>query len=112
MKIIAFRPQCWPVVEEVNNDLRTLQDFVGGEIEVVPIFREDDEELTLICNLNGKILGLPPNRSMGTDIIVGDFLVCANRMTEDGLDFDSLTDQQIPWVIEKFKNVVTDMRFI
>ncbi len=40
--------------------------MVGGYIEVLPL-----SDVCLVCNEDGKLLGLEGNRRLGNDIIVG-----------------------------------------
>lgn len=70
---------------EIANDLKALQEYVGGYIEVVPL----TEQLALICNEEGKLLGLPETAWLTkrgglapVDKLRGPMLVC--RTTEDG----------------------------
>lgn len=55
------------------NELRTLQQLVGGDMQAVYPWSKDD--VALICNDSGKVDGLPLNRSLEDyDIIAGNFL--------------------------------------
>ena len=80
-------------VEVIENELKALQDYVGGIIEIVRI-RED---IGFICDGNGKIFEKQPNFLLNRyrDYIVGDVLFVA--LTEDG-DTVSLTQEQINFV--------------
>lgn len=54
------------------NELRTLQQLVGGDMQAVYPWSKDD--VALICNDSGKVDGLPLNRSLEDyDIIAGNF---------------------------------------
>lgn len=64
-----------------KDELDALQGFVGGWIEYVPT----EQDVTLYCNEEGKILNLPPNLLatslfgallMGGDYLAGDVIVC------------------------------------
>jgi len=57
----------------------------------------DDDNVSLICNEEGKLDGLPLNRDIGYDIIAGPFIIAGDDF-ENG-DFISLTEAQI----EKYK---------
>lgn len=59
MRAIVVEPMRMPRVEEVGNTLKDLQQAVGGSIEVVPAELGDDA--LVICNEEGKIMGLPYN---------------------------------------------------
>ena len=62
-----------------NTSLKALQELVGGSIQIV----QTNDGRRLICNEEGKILGLPKNQeatklyAFGTyDHICGDAVVC------------------------------------
>lgn len=59
MRAIVVEPMKMPRVEEIGNTLQELQKAVGGSIEVVPAELGDDA--LVICNEEGKIMGLPYN---------------------------------------------------
>lgn len=87
IKVLVVRP--FEQAEEViiKNDLHEMQDIVGGWIEAVPY-----QDVIIVCNEEGKLLGLPINRKFGDyDVLVGTFFICR----ADGEDFGSLTDEQI-----------------
>ena len=71
MKAIRKKTGCAPEVIEVENTLKALQDEVGGYIETVTLA----SDAVVICNEEGRILGLPDNgRVCGVDV-VGTVLV-------------------------------------
>lgn len=61
-----------------KNQLKPLQQAVGGMIEVVP---STQEGLSVICNEEGKLIGLPINykatilHRFGTDPLCGDVVI-------------------------------------
>ena len=65
--------------------------MVDGLIEYV--YLPNCNDVVLICNEEGKLLGLPPNRDIGYDIVCGDFLIVGDdpELGEDR----SLTEEQI-----------------
>lgn len=71
----------------IANELEELQRLVGGYIECVGLL----DDVVLICNEEGKLDGLPPNRRISGDMIVGDFLIVG----QDGEDFADLSEDQI-----------------
>ncbi len=78
-----------------ENTLKNLQGFVGGYVEAIYPF---DDNVAIVCNEEGKLDGLPLNRTIyvtgyGADIIAGNFLVIGTGDVED--DFCSLTPEQI-----------------
>ncbi|MEG1630968.1 MAG: DUF3846 domain-containing protein [Hydrogenoanaerobacterium sp.] len=76
-----------PVVKEIENSLKSLQNEVGGLIECIYL----DDGCIAVVNEEGKINGMEPNRRMGADIICGPFFICG----DDDENFTSLTDEQI-----------------
>lgn len=91
---LKVEPGMVPTVAELKNDLDSLQKAVSegcdrqGLIEIIPIA----EGVCILCNEEGKLLGLDGNRRIGNDIIVGTFYVIGEN--EDG-ELISLTDKQI-----------------
>lgn len=57
MKAIRKKPGCAPEIIEVENTLKALQREVSGYIETVTIA----SDAVIICNEEGRILGLPDN---------------------------------------------------
>ena len=66
--------------DDLPNTPEALQQAVGGYIEVVPL----NEQLCVICNEEGKLLGLPPVATMPVrrDVLCGPLVIC--RTTQDG----------------------------
>lgn len=78
MKAIRKKPGCEPEIVEVENTLEALQAEVGGYIETVTIASDS----VVICNEEGRILGLPDNcRVCGVDF-VGTILVVGRNKDE------------------------------
>ena len=78
MKAIRKKPGCEPEIIEVENTLEALQQEVGGHIETVTIA----SDAVVICNEEGRILGLPDNcRVCGVDF-VGTILVVGRNKDE------------------------------
>lgn len=71
MKAIYKLPGKDPEIIDMENTLEALQEKVGGSIEAVTIATD----ARLICNENGKILGMPYNVSFCGDNIVGPILI-------------------------------------
>ena len=95
-----------PHVVEIPHKLEELQKLVEGPIETVCYF-EDDPDVVLVCNEEGKITGLPLNRKIISkkgelqDLIAGSFFLCyAPPFAED---FESLPGDLIQKYSEKFK---------
>ena len=79
LKVIYVEPGKRASVIEIDDDLKAMQNLVGGMIEEYMPFEDD---VAIICNDEGKMLGLPLNRGIRTedgrlqDIIAGDFFLC------------------------------------
>ena len=89
-----MEPYKLPYEKEIKNDLHTKQEIVEGYIEYA--YRNNEDDVALICNEEGKYLGLPLNRDIGHDIIAGTFILVGDDGSGEDL---SLTDEQI----EKYK---------
>ena len=78
LRVLVVEPEKVPYVKDIPHTLEALQQEVGGLIEVVYPFRD---MVGLVCNEEGKLLGLPLNRCLFDengqlyDIICGTFLV-------------------------------------
>lgn len=99
MKIIICAPGK-PAREQTVKEMPTLQEMqqiVGGHIEVV---RPDaaPEDVRLVCNEEGMVIGLAPNRyiSIGgvENLISGTFFFCAEGIVDGEPDLVPLTDKQ------------------
>lgn len=59
IKVVLAQPNKKAVVTEIENTLKSLQRIVGGYIECIYPF---DDNVGIICNEEGKLIGLEPNR--------------------------------------------------
>ena len=105
MTVLVVEPEKVPYVKEIDPGLQSLQSEVQGWIQAV---YPCDEPVALICNDEGKLLGLPPNRmlfdpesSKVCDVVAGDFFVC--NAPPDAENFESLTDEQITRYTKRFQ---------
>ena len=95
--VLLVEPMKYPKVVQIENELKSLQDVVGGLIQ--PIYPFDDP-IALVCNDEGKLMGMAPNRLLkdknGTlyDMLCGPFFICGLGKE----DFTSLS----PEYIEKY----------
>ena len=77
MKVLVVEPQKPCRVQEIDS-LADMQQLVGGDIEAVYPFQE---LVAVVCNADGKALGLPMNRPLldkdylPYDIIRGTFFI-------------------------------------
>lgn len=112
MNVLVIEPMKEPYVKEMDGKLKTLQGFVGGLIQAIYPF--EDETVALICNEEGKLLGLPLNRALRNkrgeiyDIVSGTFLLCS--APPDSESFEGLSDEQIRKYMKEFGHIVIYIR--
>ena len=88
IKCLLVEPYKLPIEIEIDNTLEAKKKIVDGLIECVYF-----NDVIIICNEEGKINGMTPNRDIGTDIVFGPFLIVGDDY-ENG-EFKSLTEKQI-----------------
>lgn len=88
IKCLLVEPYKLPIEIEIDNTLEAKQTIVDGLIECVYF-----NDVIIICNEEGKINGMTPNRDIGSDIVFGPFLIVGDDY-ENG-EFKSLTEKQI-----------------
>ena len=98
--VLIVEPNKLPYEKTIENTLEAKQEIVGGLIECTGLLK--DSEVSIICNEEGKIFGLPLNRDIGHDIIAGTFII-AGVDYESG-EFISLTEEQK----ERYKNIFNE----
>ena len=91
--IIHVRPGKIPQIVEMEDSLKAMQQMVGGMIgEYMPFYSADDEriqDVALICNDEGKMRRMMPNRTVygengePLDVICGDFFLCYAPMESE-----------------------------
>ena len=100
IKVLKVEPKKLPEVCELENELEALQKAVSigadytGLIEILYV----NERICILCNEEGKLIGLEPNRRIRNDILCGVFYVTGQD--KEG-NLTSLTDDEI----ETFKSV-------
>ena len=89
INILVVEPGKPPRPARVRDSLDAFNEIVGGPIEAGCYL---PQRVMLICNGEGKNLGLPPNRAnpAARDYIAGTFLLCSF----EGEHFTSLTPSQ------------------
>ena len=98
LTVLEIAPGQYPKQVEISDELKALQQAVGGSIGATYPF---DDSVAIIYNDDGKLMGLPLNRALrdesgeAYDVIAGTFLVVG--LGEE--DFASLT----PELAEKFE---------
>ena len=98
IRVLVVEPNKLPYEKVIPNRLKDKQNLVGGLIEYTRV--DNDENSLVICNEEGKILGLEWNREIGDDIIAGTFFIVGDN-PDIGED-RSLTDEQIEKYKERF----------
>ena len=104
IKVLALLPLELPKVVELDNTLEAMRKFVGGNIECLPLY-DLNSEFTLVCNDEGKLIGLELNRGLRDadgnlyDVMAGTFLVVG--LGEE--DFTSLPPDLAQKYMEHFK---------
>lgn len=86
LRVILCRPGEAAEVVEIEDELESMQELVGGLIEPYdPFYSETDpryENVILVCNEEGKLMQMPPNRAVVDedghimDVILGPFFLC------------------------------------
>ena len=109
MKIVLVEPGKEARLAEIGEDLRSMQKTVGGLIQAVYPY---EDAVALICNDEGKLMGLPFNRALRDEdgqiygTVAGTFFVCG--LTED--NFCGLTEQQAEKYLTEFREPETLVR--
>lgn len=99
IRVLIVEPNKLPYEKIIPNRLKDKQDIVGGLIEYTRV--DNDERTLLICNEEGKLLGLDWNREIGNkDVIAGTFLLVGDD-PDIGED-RSLTDEQVEMYKKRF----------
>ena len=103
MKILLILPGKRPVRKEICGSLNSMQEIVGGPIQILYPFQDP---VALICHEEGKLLGLPLNSSLRDDrgqiydAIAGTFFLCGAPPDSDHLD--SIPEELISKYQERF----------
>lgn len=104
IRVLMVEPMESPKLVTLQNDLDSLQKAVSigasyqGLIELVPF----EDNVLILCNEEGKLIGLEPNRRFGHDILCGVFYVVAED--EEG-ELISLTSEQVEKYSEFFGHI-------
>ena len=105
MKVLMVEPGKSPYAAEIESGLKSLQAAVGGDIQAVYPY---EDPVALICNDEGKLLGLPLNRPLwdGADVLAGPgFLAgCDNEG-----NLTSLPQSAMDFYKEKFSAFIIEI---
>lgn len=107
MKVIGKKFGKRPEVMEIGSDLKDLQEFVGGYIEVPfisPALR--DRNIVMVVNEEAVLQELEPTLALVRNgqvvgCLQGQLFFCST----EGEDFASLNDEQIKFIMD---NIVFD----
>lgn len=103
MKVLMVEPGKVPYEAEIDSGLEALQTAVGGDIQAVYPY---EDPVALICNEEGKLLGLPLNRGLCDedgqmyDIVAGSFVIVGLGEEE----FSDLSPDLMAKYAEQFKH--------
>ena len=111
VRVIVCRPGEKATIEEIGDDLESMQAVVGGMIqEYQPFYDEADpriENVTIYCHDEGKLRNLERNRAVADndgrilDIIQGSFFIC--YATIESETFHSLLEDLEAKFMKKFE---------
>lgn len=113
MRVLYVEPGKIPYETEIPNSLESEQQAVQGLIDLVYL----DHGAILVCNDEGKLIGMDGNRVLDNgSIIAGPFFIAGDA----GENFCSLTDEQGVHFMQRFmkpedisqEDVRSDTRFI
>ena len=105
ISVLLVEPNKYPKMIEIDDTLEVMQTVVGGDIEEYMPFKD---EVAIICNEEGKITGMAPNRAVYEensremlDIICGKFFIVYAPFEAER--FQSLPPDLAEKYREKFK---------
>ena len=104
VKAVKVEPGKIPCVIDLGTDLNSLQKAVsiGADYQGLIEFVYLGDNVSLMLNEEGKLIGLAPNRRLGDDILCGVFYVVAEN--EDG-ELISLTPSQQEHYARMFERI-------
>ena len=108
MKILVVENDKEPYEMEINKDIQSMQEIVGGLNE--PIYVDPTNKAIAWCNEEFLLNGSEPNRMVGDCLVHGAFFISGNCRNEyDEWDSCSLTDEQIRQYSEEFAKPIQEM---
>lgn len=108
MRILVIENDKEPYEMEINKDIQSMHEIVGGLIE--PIYFDPTNKAIAWCNEEFLMNGSEPNRMVGECLVHGTFFISENCRNEHGeWDSCSLTDEQIRQYSEEFAEPIQDV---
>ena len=104
LEVIWVQPMKEAQVIEMENNLDSMKALVDGYIEEYMPF---EDNAAIVCNEEGKILGLPLNRAIYDedgrlqDVICGSFFIC--HAPPECEEYESLPEDMKEKYMRKFK---------
>ena len=105
IRVLVVKPGKRPERTEIGAELEDMQKVVGGRIQE---FQPFEDEAAIICNEEGKLDGLTPNRAIYAkdgqmvDIVAGTFFICDAPISSE--TFQSLSEEQMKKYEEMFRD--------
>ena len=103
MKMIIKNPGEKHLIKEMDDNLKLLQDMLGGYIEYPYIEPLHKQNIAMIVNEEGKLFNLPPSILLihdgeVCDMIAGSAIFVGLKYTEEGIENTDLTNEQIEFI--------------
>lgn len=101
IKVLKIAPHQHPEITYLDNNLRSLQQAVSigadytGLIEIISL----DANTCVLCNEEGKLIGLEANRRLGNDVLCGVFYITGQNKSGD---LTSLSENAIQFYTKLF----------
>lgn len=107
IKVVVFpcNPTQKPYETEIEHDLHTMQNLVGGYIEPLRFCPENDDFIAVLDE-EGLLKRLPINCKIGNVVLVGNVFICRNDKSGE---FTSVNDGDFELLVKKY---VKDLRFM
>ena len=108
IEVLKVSPQKEPEIVKIENTLEGMQKAVSVEapyVGLIEIIEPYDNGTCLLCNEEGKLICLPPNRRVADDIICGTFYITSQD--KEG-NLASLNEKQK----EKYIKIFAEPEFI
>lgn len=102
--VVEIKPGEHPKTSYLSTSLDDLQNAVGGYIELTTL----GDGCHILCNEEGKLRGMEPNRIYGDEVFVG--VIYITRVNDEGF-FVSLTDEDVKFYMNLFYEPIQKGKF-